>query len=129
MDYHVARRMTEVGIKHIGMPDREAGIRWAAFHPHGTVGGSYAPDGRLIVDTGVFNFDLLREDYDEKAAALFETARLRHRLDSIIAHEYEEHRNGMDHAAALKHAPNTALPISEHAREICRAMEQGWRGR
>jgi len=43
MDYHVAQRMSELGIKYIGMPDRDAGIQWAAFHSHGTVGGSYAP--------------------------------------------------------------------------------------
>ena len=41
------------------MPDRDAGFEWAAFYPHGTVGGSYAPDGRLIADSGVFNVELL----------------------------------------------------------------------
>jgi len=77
----------------------------------------------------VFNLDLLNKDYDEKAAMLFERSRLRDQLDSIIAHEYEEHRNGMSHAAALKAAPKTDLPISERAREICRTMEKEWRGR
>ncbi len=33
----------------------------------------------------------------------------------------------MDHVAALKAAPWTDLRISERAREICRAMENGWR--
>jgi hypothetical protein len=61
------------------------------------------------------------------AAALFEKSRLRDRLDSIIAHEYEEHRHGMSHNAALKTAPRTGLPITERAREICRAMERGWK--
>ena len=105
MDYHVSQRMTELGIQLIGMPDRDAGMEWAAFHPHGKAGGSYAPDGRLIVDSGVFNLDLLREDYGEEASRLFERSRLRDRLDSIIAHEYEENRNGMSHGAALKAAP------------------------
>jgi hypothetical protein len=48
-------------------------------------------------------------------------------VDCANAHEYEEHRHGMDHEAALKHAPKTALPISERAREIAKAMEDGWR--
>jgi hypothetical protein len=60
---------------------------------------------------------------------LFERSRLRDRLDSIIAHEFEEHRNGMSHVAALKAAPETDLRISERAREICRAMEKGWRSK
>ncbi len=85
MDYHVAQRMTELGIQNIGMPDRDAGIEWAAFHPHGTVGGSYAPDGRLIADSGVFNVELLKKDYGTTASILFERSRLRDRLDSIIA--------------------------------------------
>ena len=34
----------------------------------------------------------------------------------------------MSHEAALKAAPKTDLPISDRAREICRAMERGWRG-
>ncbi len=46
MDYHVAQRMTELGIEMIGMPDRDALIEWAAFHPDGVSGGGYAPDGR-----------------------------------------------------------------------------------
>jgi len=128
MDYHVAQRMAELGIIEIGMPDRDAGIQWAAFHPHGRAGGGYAPDGRLIVDSGVFNLDLLGTHYGETASRLFGQSRLRDRLDSIIAHEFEEHRNGMDHEAALKAAPTTDLPISDRAREICRAMVRGWRG-
>jgi hypothetical protein len=122
--------MRELGIhdQQIGMPDRIAGIDWAVFHPHGMEGGNNSADGRLVVDSGVLNLDLLREDYGSHATALFEKARLRDRLDAILAHEYEEHRHGMDHRAALKHAPKTELPISERAREICNAMEEGWRG-
>jgi hypothetical protein len=107
----------------------DAGIHWAAFHPHGTVGGSYAPAGRVIADSGVFNLDLLKKNYSEEASKLFERSRLRDRLDSIIAHEFEKHRNGMSHAAALNAAPKTDLPISDRAREICRAMERGWKGK
>ena len=35
----------------------------------------------------------------------------------------------MDHEAALKAAPKTDLPISDRAREICRAMDRGWKGK
>jgi hypothetical protein len=131
LDLSVAERMRELGIHddQIGMPDRARGIVWAAFHRHGTVGGSYAPDGRLIADSGVFNLELLKNVYGTEASRLFERSRLRDRLDSIIAHEFEEHRNGMDHVASLKAAPETDLPISERAREICRAMEKGWRNK
>ncbi len=129
LDLAVAERMRELKIHddQIGMPDRDAGINWAAFHPDGTEGGNNSPGGRLIVDSGLLNFDLLRRDYGSNAAELFGKSRLRDRLDAIIAHEYEEHRHGMDHQAALKHAPNTALPISERAREIAKAMRQGWK--
>ena len=129
IDLAVAERMRELGIHddQIGMPDGIAGIDWAAFHPHGTEGGNNSPDGRLIVDSGVLNLDLLTKDYGREAAALFEKSRLRDRVDAIVAHEYEEHRHGMDHELALKHAPDTALPISERAREICRTMATGWR--
>jgi hypothetical protein len=130
LDLVVAQRMDKLGIHHsqIGMPDDIAGSAWAAFHPHGMEGGNNSPDGRLIVDSGVLNLDLLRRDYGSEAARLFERSRLRDRLDAIIAHEHEEHRNGMDHEAALRAAPGTNLPITERAREICQAMEHGWRG-
>ena len=67
---------------------------------------------------------MLKAGYDEKAVSLFGKSRLRDRMDAIIAHEYEERRNGMSHVEALKAAPKTALPIREGAREISREMER-----
>lgn len=127
-DYHVGNRMTELGMSfdRIGMPDVKMGIRHAAFHPHGKDGGGVAPDGRIIVDSGLFNTEFLKVDYGGEAATLFARSRLRDRMDSIIAHEYEEHRHGMSHVEALKAAPGTDLPITGRAREILRAMERGW---
>jgi hypothetical protein len=81
------------------------------------------------IDSGVLNPNLLKAEYTPKPARLFERARLRDRLDAIIAHEYEEHRNEFDHRRALEAAPRTDLAITELAREILRAMEKGWRGR
>jgi hypothetical protein len=131
IDLAESQRMMEMGIptSRIGMRDTAHGIRYAAFHPHGTEGGNNSPDGGLIVDSGLFNLDLLNADYGKKASSVFERSRLRDRLDAIIAHEYEEHRHGMSHVEALEHAPATELPISDRAREILRAMEKGWRGR
>jgi hypothetical protein len=122
--------MRSLGIEdaRIGMPDDKRGVQWAAFHPRGTAGGSNSPDGRLVVDSGLLNDDLLERDYDPDTADLYRGSRLRDRLDSIIAHEEAESRLG-DHAEALNAAPSTELRISERAREICRAMERGWKGR
>jgi hypothetical protein len=128
IDLAVSQRMMDLGIPEdrIGMPDRDAGIRWAAFYPHGTEGGNNSPGGNLIVDSGLFNFDLLKKDYGEEAAKRFADSDVTSRLDSIIAHEYEEHRHGGSHVEALKHAPRTELPITDRAREIGGAMEKGW---
>jgi hypothetical protein len=112
----------------IGMPDDDRGMPWAAFHPLGTQGGYNAPDGRIVVESGLFNFDLLRKDYGEKAAKLYADSDVISRLDAIVAHEYEEHRHGGSHVEALKYAPSTELPITDRAREIVRAMQTGWRG-
>jgi hypothetical protein len=131
LDQFVAVRMEELGLSRdqIGMPDDDRGIPWAAFHPLGTEGGYNSPDGRLAVESGLFNFDLLRKDYGEEAARIFADSDVTSRLDAIIAHEYEEHRHGGSHVEALKHAPSTELPISDRAREIAIGMQQGWRGR
>jgi hypothetical protein len=131
LDRLVAVRMEVLGLSmdQIGMPDDDRGIPWAAFHPLGTQGGYNAPDGRIVVESGLFNFDLLREDYGEEAARLYADSDVTSRLDAIIAHEYEEHRRGGSHVEALKYAPSSELPITDQAREIARAMQEGWRGR
>ena len=127
LDQFVAVRMEELGLSddQMGMPDRARGIPWATFHPGGIDGGNVFSSGRLIVDSGVLNDDLLTRDYAKEAADLFRKARLRDRIDAIIAHEYEEHRTG-SHVGSLKAAPETILPISDRARVILRAMEIGW---
>jgi hypothetical protein len=130
LDLIVAQRMAELGIadSRIGVPDDARAIPWAAFHANGISGGANSPDGRIVVDSGLLNGDLLKTDYGPEAATLFETERLSHRLDAIIAHEEAESRLG-DHARALKAAARTELPISERARALCHAMERTWKGR
>jgi hypothetical protein len=122
-------RMEELGLpsRRIGFNDPDLRGAWRVFFPDPGKGGVVFGDG-IGVDSGILNPDLMKPDYGRKAGRLFEKSRLRDRLGAIIAHEYEESRVGT-HAAALKAAPRTALPISERAREICAAMEKGWRGR
>jgi hypothetical protein len=131
LDYAVSQRMLDLGIPtdQIGMPNVGHGPPRLVFQPHGVEGGNVRGNGEMIIDSGLINDDLLKKDYGKKAGRLFERARLRDRLDAIIAHEYEEHRHGMSHEAALTAAPKTELPISDRAREIAKAMEKGWRRR
>jgi hypothetical protein len=131
LDYAVSQRMMELGIPtdQMGAKNIGYGPPRLAFQPHGVEGGNVEGTGEIIVDSGLLNDDMLKKDYGKKAGRLFERARLQDRLDAILAHEYEEHRHGMSHEAALKAAPKTDLPISHEAREIVKAMEKGWRGR
>ena len=71
----------------------------------------------VIVNSGVLNPDLLK---GKKGSRIWPKARVRDRIDAIIAHECEELRHG-SHADALKAAPTTRLPISDEARRLCRA--------
>lgn len=43
-------------------------------------------------------------------------------MHAAIAHEHEDARRGGSHAEALRHAPDTELPIREGARDILRAV-------
>jgi hypothetical protein len=121
MDYHAGNRMTELGIAidQIGSRDAARGIPHASFHPLERDGGGNTLGMRLNVDSGVFNPDLIKGEPGEEEWA---KARLRDRLDAIIAHEYEEARRGRSHVEALRHAPDTLLPIREDARMLLQAM-------
>ena len=120
MNYHVENRMMKLGIPtdQIGTGDKEYGILHAAFHPRDKIGGSNGAGARLTVDSGVFNPDLMAE---KPAAKVWAEARLRDRLDAVIAHEYEEAKDG-SHLTALVRGPDTDLPIREDARKLLRSM-------
>ena len=120
MNFHVENRMMELGIPtgQIGTGDADYGILHAAFHPQDKIGGSNGAGARLTVDSGVFNPELMA---GKSAERVWRKARLRDRLDAVIAHEYEEARGG-GHAAALVKGPDTELPIREHARKLLRSM-------
>ncbi len=44
----------------IGASDRKHGMVWRAFFPHEQDGGGNSPGGRLNLDSGVFNDDLMQ---------------------------------------------------------------------
>ncbi len=118
LDQYCAIRMQELGIPERlhGAPDFERTGRWRAFIAHNRTGGRLTKG--VTVNSGCLNPELLK---GHPGARLFAQARLRDRIDAIIAHEYEEDRLG-SHQAALKHADKTALPISNEARRILKAM-------
>jgi hypothetical protein len=120
MNYLVEQRMVDLGIPpdQIGSSDRNHGIQHATFMWRDRIGGSNGAGGRLTVDSGIFNSDLMAGLPCESE---WRDARLRNRLDAIIAHEYEEARDG-SHENALERAPTTELPISEASRKLLHSM-------
>jgi hypothetical protein len=130
LDQYAAVRMEELGIpaERIGSSDYRHGIAWCAFNPYENSGGGVSTGGRINVDSGVLNPDLMTEPYGKRAARTWRKSRLRDRIDAIITHELSE-ADHATHVAALKAAPKTELLITDGARRILRAMEKGWRGR
>ncbi len=129
LEYLVSQRMLDLGVdpRQIGASDHQHGIRHAAFHPHYRTGGGVTPDGRINLDSGLLNPELLAYLGGEAAKAWGES-RWRDRLDAAIAHEYEEAKGG-SHEYAYEHAPDTELPIGEHSRRLLRAIRDGERSR
>ena len=78
------------------------------------------PDG-INVDSGVLNPQLNAEEIGPYAGTIWEQARLRDRIDAVIAHEFEESVGG-SHEDAEMRAAATALPIRANARRILRAI-------
>jgi hypothetical protein len=72
----------------------------------------------ITVNSGVQNPELLK---GRRGGRIWPRARLRDRIDAIIAHEWEESRHGT-HAAALRAAAKTELPVSDGAKRILKAM-------
>jgi hypothetical protein len=118
LDQYCAIRMQELGIPERlhGAPDFETDGKWRAFITQNRTGGRLTTG--ITVNSGCLNPELLR---GKNGARIFAKARLRDRIDAIIAHEYEEDRLGT-HEASLKHGAKTDLPVSDEARRILRAM-------
>jgi len=128
LDYHAGQVMIDLGIPRdkIGASAPLHRIRHATFHWRERTGGGVSPDGRLTLDSGIMNTELLTKDYGEEVARIWRKMRLRPRMEAITAHELAESEVGT-HVEALKAAANTRLPVSREALELLRAMEQGWR--
>lgn len=109
----------------IGSSDYEHGVPWRTFFPHERDGGGNSPGGRINVDSGVLNPRWHDEVIGPQAQSVWEKARLRDRIDSAIAHEFEEAEAGGSHDLAVENAPDTALPIGEKVRELLRAIRAG----
>ena len=74
----------------IGASDHKNLVAWPTFFPDEGTGGSNGPGGRINVDAGVLNLDLLARDYNEKAAMIWARERLPKRIDTVIIHELAE---------------------------------------
>jgi hypothetical protein len=118
LDEYCALRMEKLGIpeEKLGADDLRPHMRWCAFDPEGRAGGSITRG--IVADSGVLNPDLLK---GQKGGRIWPRARLRDRIDAVIAHEWEESKT-TDHVAALKAAAKTALPVSDGVRRILRAQ-------
>jgi hypothetical protein len=130
LDWQAAIHMEEMGIpsERIGSSDHAHGLAGRAFHPHERDGGGISPGGRINLDSGSLNPDLLTKDYGKRAGRLWARSRLRDRWDALVAHEDAEWRTDT-HEGAVQTAPETDLPISDPARRILEAMRRGWKGR
>jgi hypothetical protein len=119
---YAQRRMRELGVRSdwIGTVDLEHRIDRRAFFPHEGKGGGNIRDRGINLDSGVLNPDLIDDRSNPAVSSLWRHARLRDRIDAVIAHELEEAR-GASHPEAVRRAPGTRLTISEGARRILRA--------
>ena len=118
-DYLTGDRMAELGIPTDRIGARVPGRGHATFIPWERTGGGNERAGGLSLDSGVLNPELLGPLPRSREWA---GGRLRDRMDAAIAHEHEEARRGGSHVEAVKHAPDTELPIGEGGRHILRAM-------
>ncbi len=118
LEAYCTLRMQELGIPEHSLGTRDLGGdgRWTTFIVRERQGGNLWEG--IAVNSGCLNPSLLK---GEPGARVFARARLRDRIDAIIAHEYEEDRLGT-HAAALKHGWKTELPIRAEAKRILKAM-------
>jgi hypothetical protein len=121
-------------MRQVGVPEEMIGVEWwgvdtgpfVRYHPPQLGGnvrlGSSGKPG-INVDPAVFDADA------PKMGNLlsWRSAKLRDRIDAVIAHEYTEALAPprVDfHLHALKNAENTALKISARARQILREYRQ-----
>jgi hypothetical protein len=118
LDAYCAVRMEQLGLPERlhGTRDLEGNGRWTAFIARDRQGGSLLEG--IAVNSGCLDPQLLK---GKPGTRDYAKVSLRDRIDGIIAHEYEEDRLG-SHGAVLKHGAKTALPVTDGARRILKAM-------
>ena len=129
LDVAAGQVLLDLGIDpdRIGANDPDDGFRHKVFHPSERNCGGITPDGRITLDSGIMNPETMDAPYGKQAGDYWRTGmRLRDRMQAVGAHEYEEYLGG-HHEEALRRGPDTALPVSERAREMLRKMRDGWR--
>jgi hypothetical protein len=118
LDEYCTIRMDELGIPNDKNGEQDPGRpkTWRAFVPEERTGGHTSRG--ITINSGCLNPGLLK---GKKGGRIWAKARLRDRIDSIIAHEWAEDQT-LDHDEALKAAAKTELPVSDGAKRILRAM-------
>ncbi len=106
----------------IGASDRKHGVEWRAFFPHEQDGGGNSPGGRLNLDSGLFNDDLM-QPLGSRAGRAWRRASVETRAMAVLAHEDVESR-GHTHEEAVEMAPDTGLTITRAARELLRIIRE-----
>jgi hypothetical protein len=124
LEEYARRRMREVGVREdwIGTVDIEHRIDRRAFFPQQSVGGDNIHQQGINLDSGILNPDLIDARRAPELSSQWSKARLRHRADAVIAHEYEEASCDLplQHEEAKRKAPETQLRIDEAARSLLR---------
>lgn len=86
LEAYCSVRMQEIGVPDhlIGADDLRPHMKWTSFDPEGKEGGTITKG--ICVNSGVLNPELLK---GEKGGRVWARARLKDRIDAIIAQEYE----------------------------------------
>jgi hypothetical protein len=121
---YARRRMREVGVPEgwIGNVDVEHRIDRRTFFPHESAGGYNVHQRGINLDSGILNPNLIDARAEPELSSAWRKARLRHRADAVIAHEFEEASTALplQHEEAKRKAPETRLDIDEEARSLLR---------
>ena len=106
----------------IGTVDVEHRIDRRAFFPGDPEGGSNIHQRGISLSNGILNPDLIDVRTEPELSSAWRKARLRHRADAVIAHEYEEASAALplQHEEAKRKAPDSRLDIDEPARRLLR---------
>ena len=126
LERYVEGRMHALDIPEdqMGASDPNHQNPWRIF-PDERIGGSVVLGGRIYVDSGVLNPQLLADHPEPRAAEVWAKATLRDRIDAIIAHEITESET-RDHAAAEARAEHDTV---NHRGSQAHLAGDGWSGR